>query len=279
MAGLLLVVLVLLIIFAPPSIDYLELICIDVGQGDSFFLTLPGGFTILVDGGGRHGEKNVVGEEYLKPFLLSRGISEVDLVCISHFDTDHVKGLLTILRDFKIKQIWAPRRSESEYVDHISGLVQKKQIPIFHPISGQSFQIGQVEIEIIHPTVGEDYSDENQRSIVFKLVYGDQKILFTGDLGIDEEKKLLARGIDLEADFLKIGHHGSKYSTCPTFLEAVDPKVAIISVGQNNYGHPAQQVLDYLKMRKTKVLRTDEGGAIQILLDKKGKVQLNYFKD
>lgn len=241
-----------------------ELVMLDVGQGDSMFLHLPSGTKILIDGGGRPGRPSKTGERIVKPFLLSRGITEIDLICITHFDADHVQGILTVLRDLKTKLIWMPPGKENPHAQSVQHWVQIKNISLNYPYRGQKIFDGTTLIEILHPVKGVQYPEENQQSLVFRINCAGKKFLFMGDLGESEEVELVTEGWDLAADILKIGHHGSKYSSSLAFLEEVDPEIALISVGRNNYGHPAEDTLDRLRAIQCAIFRTDRLGAISI---------------
>lgn len=255
-----------------------EWVMLDVGQGDSMFLQLPDGIKILVDGGGRPGRPNKTGERIVKPFLLSRGISELDLICVTHFDADHVQGILTILDDLKVKQIWAPPGGENKYAQYLQKLAQIKKISLKYPQRGQKICLDKTLIEVLHPVKGVVYGDENQKSLVLRISCGGRKLLFMGDLGEKGEAQLVNADWELKADILKIGHHGSKYSSTTAFLEEVDPEIALISVGGNTYGHPAEETLARLKAIGCHTLRTDEVGAISVKLTGSKKIIIQGYK-
>ena len=250
----------------------LEWVLLDVGQGDGMFLGFPGGFTMLVDGGGQLRGENFVGEKIVKPFLLSRGIGVIDLVCITHCDADHVRGLLPVLEEFRVRAIWMSGDSSTEYANQVREVAKRRNIPIYCPTQGEVFSVGRVRIEVLHPVKDMEYFEENDRSIVLRLTYIDTRILLTGDLGGQEEGRVLQAGFNMQAEFLKVGHHGSKNSSTAVFLTAVNPQVACISVGKNNYGHPAPETLTKLIDANRQVLRTDEIGAMRFifLLEKDG---------
>ncbi|AZR73201.1 DNA internalization-related competence protein ComEC/Rec2 [Anoxybacter fermentans] len=271
-------IIICLILIFPLSLERLEWVMLDVGQGDGMFLQLPNGFVILIDGGGELGKENYSGEKVIKPFLLSRGIRKIDLVCITHFDIDHVRGILPILEEFDVKRVWAPQGSIEKYAKKVERLVKARQIPLYHPVKGQVYKIGNAKIEIFHPEVEQVYENENDRSLVFRLSYKGIRILFTGDLGQEEEKRLVETEWDIKAHFLKVGHHGSRNSTSYSFLKKVEPAFALISVGENRYGHPAQIILKRLQREGCQIWRTDKSGAIQVLIQN-GQVYIqNFFK-
>lgn len=245
----------------------LEWVLLDVGQGDGMFLQLPNRFVMLVDGGGKLGNQSYyMGEKIVKPFLYSRGVQKIDLICITHFDADHVQGLIPVIRDFKVGRIWMPEGSTSSYVRIVQDLAGSKGIPITYPKKGDVYKIGDIILELLHPVRDVTYEKENDRSVVFRLLYGGRRLLFTGDLGEKEEINLVESQRELGAELLKVGHHGSKYSTSASFLEEVDPDLALISVGKNRYGHPSPELIKRLFDKKCDVLRTDESGAIQVMM-------------
>ncbi len=262
--------------YFPVNNQSLEWVALDVGQGDGMFLRLPGDYVVLIDGGGRPGIPAQTGERIIAPFLLSRGITKIDLVCVSHFDADHVQGLLPIIRDFPVKMIWIPKGSQSNYARQVQTIAKVKQIPICYPYQGQSFTLGYTRIEILHPVSGVAYDEENRRSIVFRLTSQGRQILFTGDLGSEEEGELLDTRYNIQADLLKVGHHGSKNSSSLAFLKEVNPGMGLISVGSNRYGHPAREALERLQKVGCRVVRTDQLGAIKVIINQ-GKISVDYF--
>lgn len=261
-----------------PKHTGLEWILLDVGQGDGMFLRLPEGQVVVVDGGGQPMGENYVGEKIVKPFLLSRGIRTIDLLCITHFDTDHVRGLLPLLQEMRVKAIWAPAGSPAENARLIEELAEQRRIPVYHPVRGEGMRWGGVEIEVLNPRGNQFYRKENDRSLTLRLTWSGLRILLTGDLGMTGEEELLAEGLPMEAGILKIGHHGSKYSTSERFLAEVAPKYALISVGSNRYGHPAEETLKRLSREGCTVFRTDEAGAIQIYA-RKGELRIRVFNN
>ena len=243
---------------------------IDVGQGDSCFIITPENKKILVDGGGS--ENYEIGENVLKPYLLKEGIIEINYIIISHFDSDHVKGILEILDDFKIENIIIPTQfSESENYNKFKEISEKENFKIAVVEKGKRIKIEEeIFIDILWPDSNNIINENsiNNNSIVCKLRYKNFGMLFTGDIEEVAEKKIveLYQSTDvLKSTVLKVGHHGSKSSSVQSFLELVTPKIALIGVGENNkFGHPNQGVLDRLEKMKVKILRTDINGEIAL---------------
>ena len=241
---------------------------IDVGQGDSTLIITPNNKKILIDGGGSSTYN--VGENILIPYLLDRKIQKIDYIIISHFDQDHVGGILNVLQEMKVgKVIIGEQGAECEQYQQFLNIVQQKKISVVIAKKGDIIQIEKdVQLKVLFPDT-ELIRDNilNNNSLVFKVEYKDFKVLFTGDIEKIAEEKLLKmyKKDKLNADILKIAHHGSKSSSTENFIEAVNPKIVLIGVGKNNkFGHPNSNVLNRLKSRGVKVYRTDLNGEINI---------------
>ena len=224
---------------------------IDVGQGDSTLIVTPNDKKILIDGGGS--STYDVGKNTLIPYLLDRKIKEIDYVIISHFDQDHIGGLLNVLNELKVgKVIIGKQGEESEQYVFFRKIVDEKEIPVIVVKQENIINIEKdLKIKILFPEnelITENVLNNN--SLVFKLEYKKFEMLFTGDIEEVAEKQLLkmySNG-ELKADVLKVAHHGSKTSSSNEFLEAVDPNIAVIGVGDNNkFGHPNDEVLNRIK--------------------------------
>ena len=228
---------------------------LDVGQGDSCFIITPNHETILIDGGGSTSNTFDVGKDTLLPYLLDRGYTKIDYIFISHFDQDHVGGVLSLLEELKIGQIFISKQEEtSDNYEEFLGEVKKKNLQVREVKAGDKITIGDVTFHILWPI--EKQIEENQlnnNAMVMKLQYKDFSMLFTGDIEEVAEKKMLntyENDLDiLKATVLKVAHHGSKSSSTEEFLKAVNSKVAIIGVGENNmFGHPSNAVLERLNL-------------------------------
>ena len=273
----LLIVLILIdfIIYIFPQ--KLRIFFIDVGQGDSTLIITPDKKTALIDGGGS--DSFDVGEKVLLPYLLDRRILKIDYVLISHFDTDHCGGILTIMEKVKVKNIIISEQAEhSENYERFKKLMIHKKIRLIEVKKGDKIKIGRYsEFKILFPTsrlLSENPLNNN--SIVAQFNYNNFKMLFTGDIEkLAEQQILKTEKAEIRADILKVAHHGSKTSSIPEFIKAVRPKIALIGVGKNNtFGHPNQQTIKNLENIKCRIYRTDLQGEIIIKIDQKGRMNV-----
>jgi competence protein ComEC len=270
--------------FSPTwSAGKLEVSVLDVGQGDSLLVVSPGGRTLLIDGGGAFGgfggqtSRGIdPGEEAVSPYLWSRGFQKIDVVALTHAHQDHLGGLSAILKNFCVGQLWIGREVRSAALARLEQLARAKSIPIARETRANHFALDNVQGEIFWPeTSAADSSStaKNDDSLVLRLRYQERAILLSGDAERDAERGMLSENSEdeLQAEVLKIGHHGGRNSTTPDFLAAVKPRLGIISVGEDNpYGHPHAEVLERLARAGVRVLRTDRDGAVHILMDGKG---------
>lgn len=273
----LLIVLILInfIIYIFPQ--KLRIFFIDVGQGDSTLIITPDKKTVLIDGGGS--DSFDVGKKVLLPYLLDRRILKIDYVLISHFDTDHCGGILTIMEKVKVKNIIISEQAEhSENYERFKKLMIHKRIRLIEVKKGDKIKIGRYsEFKILFPTsrlLSENPLNNN--SIVAQFNYNNFKMLFTGDIEkLAEQQILKTEKAEIRADILKVAHHGSKTSSIPEFIKAVRPKIALIGVGKNNtFGHPNQQTIKNLENIKCRIYRTDLQGEIIIKIDQKGRMNV-----
>ena len=273
----LLIVLILInfIIYIFPQ--KLRIFFIDVGQGDSTLIITPDKKTVLIDGGGS--DSFDVGEKVLLPYLLDRRILKIDYVLISHFDTDHCGGILTIMEKVKVKNIIISEQAEhSENYERFKKLMINKKIRLIEVKKGDKIKIGRYsEFKILFPPsrlLSENPLNNN--SIVAQFNYNNFKMLFTGDIEkLAEQQILKTEKAEIRADILKVAHHGSKTSSIPEFIKAVRPKIALIGVGKNNtFGHPNQQTIKNLENIKCRIYRTDLQGEIIIKIDQKGRMNV-----
>ena len=246
-------------------------------SGDSTLIITPMQKKILIDGGGSLNRENYdVGKSVLLPYLLDRNISCLDYVFISHFDTDHYGGLLYLMENVKIKTlIFLKQEKESQEYKEVMEIVNQKKIKIRTLKAGDKIELEKdIMIEVLYPT-NEKFEDQNNNSMVLKLKYGEFKMLFTGDIEQKAEKDILEKKIDVSATILKVAHHGSKGSTTEEFLKKVNPQIAVIGVGKNNFGHPSREVLKRLEKYEVTTYRTDQNGEICIMVNKQGKVKIS----
>lgn len=233
---------------------------IDVGQGDSTLITTQFNKKILIDGGGSEfGSTFDVGEKTLLPYLLKKKIHKLDYVIISHFDSDHVGGILTILEELNVKQVLISKQVEySENYNKFLDIIKKRNIKIKIVEEGNTINIDKnTYLDILWPEEKQIKDNVlNNNSLIVRLCYKNFKMLFTGDIEEIAEQRLLQKYENTEkltADILKVAHHGSKSSSIAEFLEKVNPRIALIGVGKNNkFGHPNAGVLDRLNMLRNK---------------------------
>jgi len=270
--------------FSPAwSAGKLEMSVLDVGQGDSLFIVSPHGKTLLIDGGGAfggfggQGNRGIdPGEEAVSPYLWSRGFQKLDVVALTHAHQDHLGGLSAILDNFRVGELWIGREVSSPSLAKVEQLARDKHILIVHEARANTFTWDNVEGKFFWPETSSAVTSptaKNDDSLVLKLQYNTDAVLLPGDAEKEAERGMLAQNGqgELQADVLKIGHHGSKNSTTSEFLAAVKPRIAIISVGEGNpYGHPNTELLERLANANVRVLRTDRDGAVHILMNGKG---------
>lgn len=255
-----------------PKNPGLEVTFVDVGQGDCIFIRVENGGTVLIDGGGMPvyytGDFDV-GSAIVEPFLYGRGVNHIDVVVFSHFDDDHARGLLTVLKDMKVNTVIYGKPADSELYRDMLEIAQSKKIRLIQVGRGDKFYVGETVFEVLNPSRDSTLANDNDNSVVLKMTYDNMSFLFTGDLGFEGERQLLNSGLDLGAEVLKAGHHGSATSTSEEFLSRVNPTFAVISAGKdNNFGHPSPKVLDMLKQKGIKIFRTDLQGAVTFKIQK-----------
>ena len=246
-----------------------RVVFMDVGQGDGILIRAGMGVNILIDGGSS--SSNKVGEYVMVPVLKFYGAAHVDYAFVTHGDKDHVSGIQYLLSDtnsgIRIDNLVVPMYGDIENMDELLELAEKRGVNIIYMDGGSQMSCGKdaakVWLNFLHPSEKTDIKDANDLSAVIRLEYRGYSVLFTGDLGEDGERELISEGGDLSADVLKVGHHGSRYSTSGEFLRAVDPDLAIISAGENNrYGHPHGETLERLDACGADVMSTIDHGAI-----------------
>lgn len=250
----------------------LEVVMLDVGQGDGIWIETDNGSHYLIDAGST--SQNGLGEYTLIPFLKYMGTDVINAVFLTHLDEDHISGIRELLEDsqgIRIRQlVVAQAVVRDEVYEQLMELCRDRQIPVKYVQTGDRIQAGTVQMEVLHPSAFYDAGDKNAASLVMKLEYGDFHALFTGDVGLDGEQRVREQlGKDWKCHLYKAAHHGSKYSNSQQLLEQLKPQVAVISCGENNsYGHPHTEVLERLERTGSKVFRTDQSGAVMIKISK-----------
>lgn len=253
--------LILLFIINSQNKQSLKVVFLNVGQGDSILIS-QGSQQILIDGG-KDGKLLLQKLGEFIPFWDRK----IETVIETHPDADHVGGLIEVFKNYQVQSVIKTQaQSDSQTFKVLEDLIGREKSEVIEARSGEKIKFSQgAEADVIFPfeKIAENIKDTNSASVTLKLTYGENKFLFTGDLPSDQEKEVLNKGIDVKASVLKVGHHGSKYSTSDEFLKAVNPSEAVISVGRNNsYGHPHGDVMKKLNEKKINIFRTDEAGDI-----------------
>ena len=245
----------------------LEITMLDVGQGDCICLEGPYGKNYLIDGGSS--DVSSVGKYRIESFLLYKGIGKLDYVFLSHGDQDHYSGVKELLQRQKvgveIRNLVLPEtyRSDEELLE-IADLARENGIRVSCIKQGQVLKEHETTIRCIQPGSDDTDLEGNAGSMVLEIRYKAFSMLFTGDTELEGEERLI-QNLSQSYQVLKVAHHGSKNATSKEFLERVNPKVALISAGENNmYGHPHEEVLDRLKAQGCRILCTFEQGAITL---------------
>jgi len=248
--------------------DELRVSFISIGQGDSALVELPGGRTMLVDGGGFYGTEFDTGERIVAPFLRYKKISRIDYMVLSHAQRDHIAGLKFVAENFDIGEFWWNGIGS---LGRLGAILSRKNIPVKILRAGDGFEIGAVKAKAFNPADGTGL-DANNNSLVLRLEYMDKGVLFAGDIAWDAEEKLAGNAI--KTDVLKVPHHGSRYSSSDEFIEKARPTAAVISAGRGNvFGFPHPETLDRYKRRGVRVYRTDRQGAITVTIGPDGIVE------
>lgn len=231
----------------------LEVYFLDVGQADSILIRNED-YNMLIDAGNNEDGKGLV--DYFK----NLGIEKIDYVIATHPHEDHIGGMDDIINNFEINNYLMPDvLTTTKTFEDVLDALEAKGLSYETPNVDSKFNLKDAVIDVVY--VGKDSSDLNDSSIVLKLTYGNNSFLFTGDATSNVEKKILDKNI--ESDVLKVAHHGSDYSSTLEFIKKVNPKYAVIEVGENNtYKHPSSTTLEKLNDINAKIFRTDKDGTI-----------------
>lgn len=229
---------------------------INVGQGDSI-LVQQGSHNMLIDAGTN------ASTETLLNYLKSQNIKKLDYLILSHPHEDHIGGADAVINSLNIGTIYMPKvTTNTKTFKDVVTAMNKKSLKAKEPVVGTNFKLGDANCNILGP-INTVSGDLNTYSIVLKVTFENNKFLFTGDAQVSNEKDMVNKGLDLSADVLKLGHHGSHTSTSLDFLNKVHPKYAALSCGvKNDYGHPHKEVMQRLQAKNVKLYRTDESGTI-----------------
>ncbi|MDD5464290.1 MAG: MBL fold metallo-hydrolase [Candidatus Moranbacteria bacterium] len=262
LASLAAVAIILIAIIVHGKSSPLSVVFLDVGQGDAILIS-NGSQQLLIDGG-KDGKLLLEKMGKYIPFWDRN----IEAIIVSHPDQDHIGGLVDVINAYSVNSILETKmQSESQTYKKLEEEIEKNKVEKIEAKKNVSIKFSNGAVaEILYPleTVANvNDKDTNSHSVLVKLTIGENEFLFTGDLTSDQENELLAKNIDVDVDFLKVAHHGSKYATGNEFLDKVTPIDAIISVSKNNsYGHPNPEVLQRLTQHRTNILRTDESGDI-----------------
>lgn len=235
---------------------------LDVGQADSILIQDASGQNMLIDAG------NNGDSDFVVSYIRGLGIDYIDVLIGTHPHEDHIGGLDAVIENFDIGKIYMPKvnHSSKTYEDVLMA-IKNKGYKITAPQAGSRFDLGNAQYTILSP-ISKTYSDTNNYSITVKLDYGENSFLFMGDAEKMVENEIIEAGYSIQADLIKLGHHGSMYSSSDEFLDKVNPKYAVISVGEgNSYGHPDPEVMTRLEERDIETYRTDEMGTIIVESD------------
>ena len=264
-------------------IKNLRIYFVDVGQGDCTLIRTPHNKTVIIDGGGSEKDDGFdVGEKTLLPYLLDRRIKKIDYMMISHFDSDHIGGLLYILENISVDNVIISKQGKmSANYNYFKNIIKGKKINVIMVKEGDRVHVDKnIYFDILFPEDTLINSNIlNNNSIVAKLHYNKVSMIFTGDIESIAEKQIINKYVGtkkLKTTILKVAHHGSKSSSIQSILNLMQPEIALIGVGsKNTFGHPNSGVLERLKNMETKIYRTDNNGEIEIEINSKGKIKVN----
>ncbi len=262
----------------------LEITAIDVGQGDSVLAVNPEGSTMLIDAGGPVGSHGVaevvsnfdVGEEVVSPYLWTRRMRRLDVLVLTHAHTDHMGGMPAILENFRPRELWVGIDPHSALYAALLKKAAELGVVVRHVHAGDRAHFGSVEVSVLAPAVGyaNAVAPKNDDSVVLEMRLGKATALLEGDAERPSEDAMLASGRLHPVTLLKVGHHGSKTSSNPEFVAAVQPRDAVVSVGRRNtFGHPRGEVIARFAAAGTHLWRTDEFGLTTFLLTPDGDIR------
>jgi competence protein ComEC len=251
---------------------------LDVGQGDSSFLRLPGGETVLVDAGGSHGDRWDPGAARVVPFLEAQGVRRLDLVVASHPHPDHIGGLSAVFEAVEVGELWVcwHELESNPWLRSLLERARRRGVRVTQP---RRLRLGQVTIRPLWPRSAEGGCadpayDANDNSIVLRVEHGRGALLLTGDIEEPAEADLVALNLPIRSQVLKVPHHGSNSSSSLAFLRAVSPRVAVVSCGAgNSFRFPHGHVLERYRRLGVPLVRTDRQGAVRIELFSDGEVR------
>jgi competence protein ComEC len=275
---------------APDPKGRLAVDFLDVGQGDSALVTFPNGATMLIDGGGRidyggdegdfEPDTRRIGESVVSEFLWEKGYSHIDYVVATHADADHIQGLADVAKNFDVGSVLVGATPfDDRDFSELMRVVVSRKISVSSVHRGDQMNVGGTRLQIFSPRTDiANGTSANNSSVVMKLSYGDVRILLTGDIEREVETELLLDpSCDLEADIVKVPHHGSRTSSTEAFVRSVSAGTAVISVGRRSpFGHPHPEIVPRWRASGADVLTTGENGTITVSTDG-SQIELHRF--
>ena len=254
-----------------PKAEYtdMRLHFMDVGQGDSTFIELGNGQTMLIDAGNPENGYEIAG------YIKGLGYADINYVVATHPHSDHIGGMSTVLQSFAIGDMYMPGQAHtSQTFENLVDTIAQKGITLHKAKAGVNIlDDDKIKIDILAP-FNEEYSNLNNCSAIVRVKYGNTVAIFTGDAEAQIESQILNSGID--ADILKVGHHGSDTASSESFISAVSPKTAVISCGKyNSYGHPHNEILARLDKAGADIYRTDEVGTVIVTADSEKNISVD----
>jgi competence protein ComEC len=258
----------------------LRITFLSVGEGDAAVLRFPGSRVMLIDGGGAFRGSFDPGERIVAPYLWSNKIMHVDYIALSHPDRDHFGGLIFVVHNFSPLQFWTAGATspDASYGELLAAVRASGARQWLCDSAAAAMIVGGVNVRCVGPLHNRFELKHNNSSMIVRLVYGAESFLFTGDVEARGESELIAMHADLHAAVLKVPHHGSRTSSSAAFIEAVHPRVAVISLGYLNQFHfPAPEVLERYQEDGVQVLRTDADGAISVDATR-SEIELSTFR-
>ncbi|GAB6152644.1 ComEC/Rec2 family competence protein [Desulfosporosinus burensis] len=271
------VLLIVLFLWSPwNSQNDLEVVMIDVGQGDAILIRTPKKQAILIDAGPRN-DRFDAGERIVLPYLLMKRIGHLDAMLITHEHQDHIGGVRAVLANIPTDWVGVPNVG-----DRLENEEWQEGLPVDLPSQASELRLLQAGdridldsgawLDVLgpHQVLEGTHSDSNNNSLVLKLNYLGQSIMLTADMEQEEMENIFETGVNLETDIFKVPHHGSRFSLYRAWLESIHPQAVWISVGKNSFGHPSREVLEYWGERHIPVYRTDDHGTVRLLLGKYG---------
>lgn len=243
----------------PEGSQYLRVHFIDVGQADAILVEGPGEENIMIDAG------NNADSEMVVNYIMKQGIKRFKAVVGTHPHEDHIGGLDAVIRSFEVDKVYMPKVAHTtDTFRDVLEAAADKGISIATAAKGVKLPVTEMSAEFMSP-ISSEYEELNNYSAVLKIAFGSVSFLLQGDAEAESEKEILESDMRdlLNSDVIKLGHHGSSTSSTPEYMDEVNPKYAVISVGKDNdYGHPHKETMEMLRSRNITVYRTDEKGTI-----------------